>query len=114
MAQPSPVYETSDRTVKYAAVDATTSGDNTLVAAVTGDKIRVLACVLISAGTATIRFEDGAGGTALTGQMTVSSGSGFTLPWNPLGWFETTAGTLLNLEISDTISIDGCLVYVEV
>jgi hypothetical protein len=40
--------------------------------------------------------------------------SGFTLPFNPVGWFETAAGELLNLELSAGVSVDGCLTYVEV
>ena len=101
--------------VKRAVVDSATSGDTTLVAAVTGKKIRVLACFLVMTGTAvTIRFESGTGGTALTGQMTPSQGGGFVLPYNPVGWFETAAGTLLNLELGGAQSVDGVLVYAEV
>lgn len=101
--------------VQRAAIDAATSGDNTLVAAVTGKKIRVLAVFAVMTGTAiTIRFESGAGGTALTGQMQPSQGGGFVLPFNPVGWFETAAGELLNLELGGAQSVDGCLVYVEV
>ena len=100
--------------IKYAKIDAASSGDNTLVAAVTGLKIRVLAAFMVSAGTVNVRFEDGAGGTALTGQMNLVANSGFTLPFNEVGWFETTAATLLNLELSGEVSVDGCLVYVEV
>lgn len=101
--------------VKYAAVDAATSGDNTAVAAVTGKKIRVLACMLVMTGTAvTIRFESGVGGTALTGQMTPSQGGGFVLPMNEHGWFETAAGSLLNIELGGAQSVDGVVVYVEV
>jgi len=73
--------------VKHAKIDAASSGDNTLVAAVTGKKIRVLAAFFTMTGTAvTIRFEDGAGGTALTGQM----------------------------ELGGAQSVDGALVYIEV
>src|SRR5688572_28853061 len=98
--------------VKRAIIDAAGSGDNTLVSAVTGKRIRVLACFAVMTGTAvTIRFESGAGGTALTGQMTPSQGGGFVLPYNPVGWFETAAGALLNLELGGAQSVDGCLVY---
>lgn len=103
--------------VKYAAVDVAGSGDNTIVAAVTSPsnkKIRVLSLFLISAGTVTTRFESGAGGTALTGQMNLVANSGYTLPFNPAGWFETAAGVLLNLELSAAISVDGSLSYIEV
>lgn len=100
---------------KFAAIDAASSGNNTIVAAVTGKKIRVLACFLIMTGTAvTIRFESGADGTALTGQMTPSQGGGFVLPFNPVGWFETAASTLLNLELGGAQSVDGSVTYVEV
>jgi hypothetical protein len=101
-------------TPKFAAIDAATSGDNTIVAAVSSKKIRVLSAFLIAAGTVNARFESGAGGTALTGQMNLVANSGFVLPFNPIGWFQTAATTLLNLELSGAVSVDGALTYVEV
>ena len=109
---------TSDATPllpKYAAIDAASSGDNTIVSAVSGKKIRVIAGHLTMTGTAvTIRFESGAGGTALTGQMTPLQGTSISLPFCPVGHFETAAGSLLNLELGGAQSVDGWLVYVEV
>lgn len=100
---------------KFAKIDAASNGDNTIVAGVTGKKIRVLALHLTMTGTlVTIRFESAAGGTALTGQMQPLAGTGITLPYNPLGWFETTAGELLNMELGGAQSVDGCLTYVEI
>ena len=59
---------------QYAMIDVSTLGDNTIVAAVTGKKIRVLAVVLVANGGAnTIRFESAAGGTPLTGHMILGS-----------------------------------------
>lgn len=101
-------------TIKYAAIDAAVSGDNTLLAAVTSKKIRVLSLFLVAAGTVTVRFESGAGGTALTGQMNLIANTGFVLPFNPGGWFETASNTLLNLELSAAVSVDGCISYIEV
>jgi hypothetical protein len=101
-------------TPKYAVIDAATSGDNTLVSAVTGKKIRVLSALLVAAGTVNVRFESGAGGTALTGQMNLVANTGFVLPYNPAGWFETGSNTLLNLELSGAVSVDGSLTYIEV
>lgn len=101
-------------TVKYAIIDAATSGDNTLLAAVTSKKIRVLSAFLVSAGTVNVRFESGAGGTALTGQMNLVANTGFVLPFNPGGWFETGSNTLLNLELSAAVSVDGSFSYIEV
>ena len=106
---------TTALTPKFAVIDAATSGDNTLVAAVTGKKLRVLSLFLVSAGAVNVRFESGASGTALTGQMNLSgAGEGFALPFNPVGWFETASAALLNAELSAAISVDGALTYVEV
>jgi hypothetical protein len=100
--------------VKYAIIDAASSGDNTIVPAVTGKKIRVLSLYYLAAGTVTVRFESGAGGTALTGQMQHTAQTGCVLGENDHGWFETASGELLNLELSGAISVDGCLSYIEV
>lgn len=100
--------------IKHAVIDHAASGDNTIVAAVAGKSIHVLSCTLISAGDMTIRFESGASGTALTGQMTVTSASGFKADHNPAGHFWTAKGELLNLELSAGTSADGWLNYIEV
>lgn len=98
--------------VQYAVVDHAASGDNTLVAAVTGKKIRVVSFLLVAAGTVTTRFESGASGTALTGQMTMAINSVISAAYNPAGWFETAAAALLNLELSAAVSVDGVIGYV--
>ncbi len=111
------VYKSYDSPlqVKYAVIDAATSGDNTIVAAVTGKKIRVLSGYWTMTGTlVTIRWESGAGGTALTGQATMLAGHTTVLPYNPHGWFETAASTLLNLELGGAQSVDGAITYCEV
>ena len=106
---------TTALTPKYGIIDAAISGDNTIQAAVAGKKLRVLAMNLLVAGAVTVRIEDGAGGTAMTGQYQFGAqGEGIVLPFNPVGWFETTANTLLNMELSAAISVDGSFVYVEV
>ncbi len=85
------IYE--DQPISRAVIAVSGSGNNTIVAAITGKRIRVLAFVLTMTGTAvTARFEDGAGGTALTGPMTQTQGSTIVAPFNPLGWFETLQG----------------------
>jgi hypothetical protein len=99
--------------VRSLVIDHASSGDNTLVAAAgPGKKIRVLSYVLVSAGTVTARFESGAGGTALTGQMTMAVNSVIEASFNPYGHFETAANALLNLELSGAVSVDGHLTYV--
>lgn len=98
--------------IKRAVIDHAGSGDNTVVEAVAGKRIRVHQCFGILTGTTiSIRFESGASGTALTGQMTPLQGGGFVLPFSPVGWFETAAGELLNLELGGAQSFDGVLGY---
>lgn len=101
---------------KFASVSVAGSGNNTLVAAVTGKKIRVLAMQLTMSGTTvTWAFQTAAGGTALTGTMgPIAQGVTVTWPFCPLGHFETVAGQLLNLSLSGAQAVAGSLVYVEV
>ena len=102
---------TQDTPQKYAVIDFAGSGNNELVAAVTGKKIRILAAFMISAGTVIARFESAADGTALSGQMTLAVNTGFCLPYNPVGWGETIISQALNLELGGAVSVDGMLVY---
>jgi hypothetical protein len=103
------------RTPVFAAISGSTSGDNTLVAAAgASNKIRVLSLYLVAAGTTTVRFESGAGGTALSGVMSLIANTGFVLPYNPKGWFETAANTLLNMELNAAVQVSGGLSYVVV
>ncbi len=100
---------------QYAAISVSTLGDNTLVAAVAGKKIRVLAAALAAnAVLNSVRFESGAGGTALTGIMPIVADGNLILPLNGFGWFETAAGALLNLELGNGTLVAGILVYEEI
>lgn len=101
---------------QHAVVSASTLGNNTLVAAVTGKKIRVIAAVLVASGGAnTVRFESAVDGTALTGQMDILDNGQLILPYNGDGWFESDViSELLNLELSAATAVEGMLVYQEI
>jgi hypothetical protein len=101
-------------TPKFAVIAAAASGNNTLVASVSGKKIRVLAYNFIANGTVNAKFQSGASGTDLTGLKYCVANGGISAPFNPVGWFETAATTLLNLNLSAAIAVGGELVYVEV
>lgn len=100
--------------VKRAVIDHATSGDNEIVAAVARKKIYVLSVSFVCAGTVNVRFESGAGGTALTGQMNFVANTGLAWGYNKAAWFETNAGEALNMELSDAVSVDGAITYIEV
>jgi hypothetical protein len=101
-------------TPKFAIIDAALSGNNTIVAAVASKKLRVLAYTLIATGAVNVRWESGADGTALSGVMNLTTNSGMSPAFCPVGLFETAAGVLLNLELSGAVSVDGHLTYIEV
>lgn len=105
---------TTALTPKFAKIAAGTSGNNTLVAAVVGKKIRVLAYNFMAEGTVNAKFQSGASGTDLTGNSYLVANTGKVAPYNPVGWFETGSNTLLNLSLNASINVGGELVYVEV
>lgn len=106
-----------DYTPKFATIAAASSGTNALVSAVSGKKIRVMSMFMIAAGAVNVYFEDAAN-TALAGDGTnkiaLTTNSGFTLPFNPVGWFETAATQALEVNLSAAIAVGGSVTYIEV
>ena len=100
------------QTRQYAVISGATSGNNTLVAAVARHKIRVISYTLVAAGAVAVRFESAAGGTALTGVMTLATGTPLVNGTAREGHFETVAGELLNMELGGAVQVSGHLVYV--
>lgn len=101
-------------TPKFAVINVAGSGNNTIITAVTGKKIRVLQYTFVCGAAVNVRWEGGAGGTALTGIMEFAANSGISVPYSPVGHFETAVTTLLNLELSGAVNVDGHITYVEV
>lgn len=98
--------------IKRAVIDVASSGNNTIVAAHPGAIIRVVQCFLVAAGTVTVTWQSGAGGTAITGGVQLVAQTGYVLNMADDGWFETASGVLLNLNLSANISVDGALAYI--
>ncbi len=104
---------TSALTPKYASISASAAGDNSLVAAVAGKKIRILKYTIVaSAGTAA-KFRSSSG-TDLTGPMPLGANSGIGGAFCPVGLFESVAGEGLVLNLSAAVPVSGHLTYVEV
>lgn len=99
-------------TPKFAAFTASTSGDNSVVAAVTSKKIRVLQWRLSSNGTVNVKWRssttDISGLTYLIQYAQAASG------FSPIGRFETASGQALNINLSDNVSVSGEIAYIEV
>lgn len=98
-----------------AVISVTSSGANTLVAAVPGFRITVTGYVLISAGTVDVTFKSSTT-TNLSGAMplTAQAGASAPLAWSfgrREGWFTTAVGELLNLNLSAAVGVYGHLTY---
>lgn len=101
-------------TIKFATIAVSGSGNNTLVSAVTGKKIRVLNYVFMASGTVNAKFQSGASGTDLTGLFYMVANTGASSGVNKYGHFETAAGSLLNFNLSGATAVGGHLSYIEV
>lgn len=100
--------------VKSADINDATSGNNTIVAAAgAGICIAVIGYHLISDGTVDYRWEDGAGGTAFTGQLPLLVNLGMSVGYGFQPMWKGTANTLLNLELSAAVNVHGQVSYVE-
>lgn len=106
-----------DAVPQYAKVAIGSSGNNTIVSAVASRKLRVVSGFFVAAGDVVAYFLDGAG-TAIAGDGTngidLTANSGFTLPFNPVGWFETASGQSLDINLDGNVSLAGSLTYIEV
>ena len=101
-------------TAGYAVINASGT-NNTLVAAIATRKIRVLAYNMISQVGVNAQFQSGTGASnLLTGVYFISSNGGLVAPYCPVGWFESSGNSLLNLKLSAAQSIGGCMTYLEI
>lgn len=102
--------------VKFSYFDEGSTGANTVLAAVSGKKIRVLAYFI--QGLAQVDYKWRSGTTDITpynrlGTASLPSLSGFTINCAPFGCFETAAGELLDLYLAGAVSVRGHITYVE-
>jgi len=99
------------RSIKTETINDAASGDNTLVALVTGKRIKVFAIVLISEGTVNVTFKSGAS-TSLTGAMNFQAREGFTIAVSPPAFvLQTAAGEAFVMNLSAAVQVDGWIAY---
>ena len=102
--------------MKYAVVNNGLSGDNTIVAAVPGKRIRVLHYTLGCDQNADAYFKSGS--TRITGALyfaastSISAGYGATPPSGLVGMFETEQGEALILNINGAKTVGGHITYI--
>lgn len=102
------------QTPLFAVVNASGSGDNTLVAADGTKKVKVLQYTLVSAGTVNATFKSGAA-TALSGAMPLVANSGIASPFVAPAQghlIETAVNQALVLNLSGAIAVTGHITYI--
>lgn len=92
------------------AINAASSGDNTLIAAVVGQTIRVHKLFFVASGAVNIKFKDGAS-SDLTPATPFYAGGGVVLDFDGDPWFVTTAGNAFVLNLSAAVQISGRIYY---
>jgi hypothetical protein len=97
--------------VSFATINATTSGDTQVVAAVSNRRIVVVAFGVIASATVNIRFRSGT--TDITGSMRLVEGGGIAHSYDA-GLFQTATGQALNINLSANATVGGYVVYREV
>lgn len=101
-------------TLKRVAIAASSSGDNTLISAVTSKKITVFAFELSFSGTVNAKFTDGASGTNLGGLYYGVANSGAANAVTPPFWlFQGSINTALVLNLSGGTAVGGAISYWE-
>ena len=101
-------------TPKFAAISASSSGANTIVAAVAAKKLRVLSYVISASAAVNAKWQSHAIPTDKTGLLYMATNGGAVAGFNPAGWFETIAGEALDLNLSGATAVGGHLSYIEV
>lgn len=103
--------------MKYAVINASASGSNTIVAGVAGKRIRVLSYVISSNSNVDCTFQSNET-TSLTGPMAlgthgvIASSYGASTPIGLVGQFETDYGEALTLSLNLARVVAGHLTYI--
>jgi hypothetical protein len=99
-------------TPKFASISVAASGDNSVVAAVSSKKIRVLSYVLVADAAVAVKWRNGT--TDISGAMSFAANGGAAPGYCPVGFFETSATAALQLNLSAAVGVRGHLTYIEV
>ncbi len=97
---------------KYAAIAVSSSGDNTIVSAVSGKKLLVLQYNYMANGTVNVKWRSNT--TDQTGLAYLVANTGKVAPWSPIGWVKTASGEALVLNLSANVAVGGEVCYAEV
>lgn len=98
---------------KFAKIDASSSGNNTIVSASSGNRLRVLRWGLTANGDVGVKWRSGSS-TDLTGVRPLTQYASAGGAYTPVGIFETAKNEAFVLNLSAAVAVGGELTYVEV
>ncbi len=84
---------------------------NSLIAAATGTKYRVLAAAVVATTAVSVKFQSAS--TDITGTFPLGANGGIVLPYNEHGWFETSSNEALNIHLSSAVSCGVQIQYIK-
>lgn len=99
-------------TILSVPINASASGNTTVVAAVTGKSIYIISMEFLCAGAVTVEWQSGTGGAVISKGQAFPLGGGKVLPFNPGTWGNTAISTLLNINLSAAVQVSGSVQYV--
>lgn len=98
-------------TPTFAPISTNQIGDQTIVAAVAGKQIRVLAYSVVVNAAVVLTWKSSVAG-AISGPMSFAANGGIAPPYAPVGILQTVAGEALVLNLSVGVSIGGSVTYI--
>lgn len=104
-------YNGKPYSVKQGIIQESSSGNNEVVAAVTGAKICVLSYSYVASGTVNVKWRTAS--TDISGLAYLGAGGGKVNNHNPHCWFKTATGEALNMNLSGATAVGGELTYYE-
>lgn len=94
------------------AINFSTSGDNTLVAGVGGQTIRIWRIIFNVGGSTNITIKDGAV-TAFSGPLTFSSSGGMILDFSGEPWYTTSTSNAFVFNSTNAVQVGGTVWYTQ-
>lgn len=95
--------------IQHAAIEASSSGDTTVVSAKTGKHIVVLSMSIVGVTAVGVKWKSGS--TTISGVQEYPDTGGIVRPWNPGGWMQTAAGEALVINLDGAVQVGGELTY---
>jgi len=94
------------------AINTNSTGDNDIVAAISGKGVLVFKIFFVASAATTVTFKDGAS-TSLTGAVSLTAGGSFVLDIDSEPWFVVSRGNAFIINQSGTAQLSGRAYFIQ-